>query len=464
MAGTYRSPHPIEPFRIKMVEPLVMSSRADRERWIREAGYNVFALKSAQIMIDLLTDSGTGAMSDAQWAEIMRGDEAYAGSRSFDRLAEAVHDIFGFPHFLPTHQGRAAENLLFSSVVGPHDVVPSNQHFDTTEANIHAMGGDPVDLVIDEGRDPTSRHPFKGNIDLRKVKQLIEAVGPERVPLGMITITNNAGGGQPVQPDNLAAYGDLLHQHGIPLFIDACRFAENAWFVSQRDAAYAGLPPIEIARRTFAIADGCTMSAKKDGLANIGGFVAMRDDALYERIRRKLIRIEGFPTYGGLAGRDLAAIARGLYEALDPAYLAYRTGQIAYLVDGLEAAGVPVVVPPGGHAAFVDAAALLPHLDRSHLPGQALVVELYLSAGIRSVELGTVAFARRAPDSGQWIYPELELVRLAVPRRTYSQSHLDYVIDSLVSVAAQPECVRPMRYTYEPPELRHFTAQFEPIG
>jgi tryptophanase len=456
--------HPIEPFKIKSVEPISISTRAQREEWIREAGYNVFNLVSAQLTIDFLTDSGTGAMSDGQWAEMMRGDESYAGSRSFAQLADAIDDIFGFPHFVPTHQGRAAENLLFSLMVEPGDVVPSNQHFDTTEANVAASGGDPVNLVIAEGLDPANRHMFKGNIDLERVEALIREVGVDRVPLGMITISNNAGGGQPVSLENLRAYREVLSRHGIPLFIDACRYAENAWFVRQREPGYGDRAPIEIARETFELADGCTMSAKKDGLANIGGFLAMRDEALYQRVRRKLIRIEGFPTYGGLAGRDLAAVARGLYEALEPDYLAYRTGQVAYLVEGLAARGVPVVLPPGGHAAFVDAAALLHHLDRSELPGQALAVELYCAAGVRAVELGTVAFGRRDPETGEWSYPDLDLVRLAVPRRVYTQSHLDYVIEALAEIAARPETVPGMRFAYEPPELRHFTARFEPIA
>ncbi len=455
--------HPIEPFKIKSVEPISLSSRAQREVWLREAAYNVFNLKSGQILIDLLTDSGTGAMSDSQWGELMQGDEAYAGSKSFDRLADAVHDIFGFPLFVPTHQGRAAENILFSLTVKPGDVVPSNQHFDTTEANIVAAGGEPVNLVIAEAMQARLRHPFKGNIDVAAVRDLIDRVGPERIPLAMITISNNAGGGQPVSLANLAEYRELLHRHGIPLFIDACRFAENAWFIREREPGHSHQAPIEIARATFALADGCTMSAKKDGLANIGGFLAMRDAELFERVRRQLIRTEGFPTYGGLAGRDLAAIARGLYEALTPEYLAYRIGQTAYLVESLDRAGVPVVLPPGGHAAFIDAGALLPHLDRSELPGQALTVELYLAAGIRAVELGTVAFGHRTADGG-WIYPDLDLVRLAIPRRVYTQSHLDYVVAALAEIAAHPESVRGMRIVYEPAELRHFTARFEPIG
>ncbi len=453
--------HPVEPFKIKAVEPIRRSSRAEREVWLREAGYNVFNLKSGQILIDLLTDSGTGAMSDAQWAELMQGDEAYAGSKSFDRLADAIRDIFGFPLFVPTHQGRAAENILFSLTVRPGDIVPSNQHFDTTEANIVAAGGEPVNLVIPEAMQTRSRHPFKGNIDLAALQGLIDSVGRDRIPLGMITISNNAGGGQPVSLANLAEYSEILHRHGIPLFIDACRFAENSWFIHQREPAHGHESPIEIARATFALADGCTMSAKKDGLANIGGFLAMRERDLYERVRRLLIRTEGFPTYGGLAGRDLAAIARGLYEALDPDYLAYRVGQTAYLVESLDTVGVPVVLPPGGHAAFVDAGALLPHLDRSLLPGQALTVELYLAAGIRAVELGTVAFARRGPD-GNWIYPDRDLVRLAIPRRVYTQAHLDYVVGALAEIAAHPEEVRGMRMVHEPAELRHFTARFEP--
>ncbi len=457
------SHHPFEPFKIKTIEPISLSTKAQREKWIRDAHYNVFNLKSGQLVLDFLTDSGTGAMSDAQWGELLQGDESYAGSKSFDLLSSAIGDIFGFPHFVPTHQGRAAENILFSLTVSDGDVVPSNQHFDTTYANISAAGGNPVDLVVDEAHDPAAQLPFKGNIDCRKVEALIAEIGVERIPLGMLTISNNAGGGQPVSLANIQEYRDVLSGHGIPLFIDACRFAENSWFITQREEGYADLSPVEVARRTFALADGCTMSAKKDGLANIGGFLATRDPELFARIKSKLIRIEGFPSYGGLAGRDLAAISRGLYEALNPEYLAYRTGQVAYLVESLAAAGVPVVLPPGGHAAFIDAASLLPHLDRSELPGQALSVELYIAAGIRGVELGTVAFASRDEESGEWIYPALDLVRLAIPRRVYTQSHLDYVVEALAEIAADPERVSGMRFTFEPAELRHFTARFEPL-
>jgi len=455
--------HPPEPFRIKSVESIRLIDRAARQDAIQKAGYNLFALRAEDVFIDFLTDSGTGAMSQEQWAAIMRGDESYAGARSFERLAEAMQKIFGFKFFVPTHQGRAAENILTALYVKPGQYVTSNMHFDTTDANIRARGGRPVNLVIDEAKDPTNRYPFKGNIDIHKLRTFIEQVGPENVPLGMITITNNAGGGQPVSLSNLRELAAVYREYGIPFFIDACRFAENAYFIKQREAGYADKSTLEIAREIFALADGATMSAKKDAIVNIGGFLAMNDQALYQRACNELILREGFPTYGGLAGRDLDALAVGLWEGLDEAYLAYRLGQTAYLAGRLLEAGIPIVEPPGGHAVYLDAGRLFPHLPQSNFPGQALAVELYLEGGIRTVEIGSVMFAYSDPESGKMVYPQLELVRLAIPRRVYTQSHLDYVVATIQKIAARRGQVRGYRFTYAPELLRHFTARFEPI-
>ncbi len=455
--------HPPEPFRIKSVESIRLIDRAARQEAIQKAGYNLFALRAEDVFIDFLTDSGTGAMSQEQWAAIMRGDESYAGARSFERLAEAMQKIFGFKFFVPTHQGRAAENILTALYVKPGQYVTSNMHFDTTDANIRARGGRPVNLVIDEAKDPTNRYPFKGNIDIHKLRTFIEQVGPENVPMGMITITNNAGGGQPVSLSNLREVAAVYREYGIPFFIDACRFAENAYFIKQREAGYADKSTLEIAREIFALADGATMSAKKDAIVNIGGFLAMNDQALYQRACNELILREGFPTYGGLAGRDLDALAVGLWEGLDEAYLAYRLGQTAYLAGRLLEAGIPIVEPPGGHAVYLDAGRLFPHLPQSNFPGQALAVELYLEGGIRTVEIGSVMFAYSDPESGKMVYPQLELVRLAIPRRVYTQSHLDYVVATIQKIAARRGQVRGYRFTYAPELLRHFTARFEPI-
>lgn len=452
----------IEPFRIKSVEPIHLTTREEREERLRAAAYNVFLLASDDVLIDLLTDSGTSAMSAAQWGAIMRGDESYAGSPSFYRFEAAIQDIFGFRHVLPTHQGRAAERLLFSVMCKAGDVVPNNTHFDTTRANVEFTGAEARDLVIPEGRQPATAHPFKGNMDVGRLRALIKEVGRERIPLCLITITNNSGGGQPVSLANIREVSTLCREHGIPFYIDACRFAENAWFIKLREAGQQHRTPIEIAREIFSLADGCTMSAKKDGLANIGGFLATNDAALAERERNLLILTEGFPTYGGLAGRDLDAIAVGLHEALDEDYLLYRITSTTYLGEHVSRAGVPIVQPPGGHAVYIDAGAFFPHIKPLDLPGQALVVELYREAGIRAVEIGTVMFGRRDPATGAETPGPMELVRLAIPRRVYTQSHIDYVVEAVINVWQRRDSVRGYRFTEQAPYLRHFTARFEP--
>ena len=453
----------IEPFKIKSVEPIRLTTREEREARLAEAHYNVFLLRAEDVVIDLLTDSGTAAMSSEQWAAVMRGDEAYAGSRSWYRFREAVQDIFGFRHVLPTHQGRAAERILFSTMCKPGDVVPSNTHFDTTRANVEFTGAEAVDLVIPEGRVPAVWHPFKGNMDVERLRALIAEVGRERIPLCMLTVTNNSGGGQPVSMANVRAVSAVCREHGIPLYIDACRFAENAWFIKQREEGYADRTPLEIARELFSYADGCTMSAKKDGMANIGGFLGTNDDLLAAQEEELLILTEGFPTYGGLAGRDLDAIAVGLREALDEDYLRYRITSTTYLGEHIARAGVPIVQPPGGHAVYLDAAAFLPHVPPLELPGQALVVELYREAGIRAVEIGTVMFGRRDPETGEEHPGPMELVRLAIPRRVYTQSHVDYVVEAILAVYARREAVRGLRITEQQRFLRHFTAHFAPL-
>jgi len=455
--------HPPEPFRIKMVEPIRLISAEERADALKKAGYNVFALPAEDVFIDLLTDSGTGSMSQNQWAAMMTGDESYAGARSYFRLADAMKQIFGFEYFVPTHQGRAAENILTGLLVKPGLSIPSNMHFDTTEGNIRARGGRPVNLVADIAFDPTAQHPFKGNMDINKLRKFIREVGAENIPFGSITITNNAGGGQPVSLENIRAVSAVYREHNIPFFIDACRFAENSYFIKLREPGYENKSVAEIAREIFSLADGAWMSAKKDALVNMGGFLAVRDPELYQQICNELIMREGFVTYGGLSGRDLDALAVGLWEGMDEAYLAYRLGQTAYLMEGLHAVGVPTIEPAGGHAVYVDAGRLLPHIPHGEFPGQALSAALYLEGGIRGVEIGSVMFAYPDPDSGEMIYPKLELVRLAIPRRMYTQSHMDYVIETLGSLTKKATALRGYRITYAARFMRHFTARFEPL-
>jgi tryptophanase len=451
----------IEPFRIHSVEPLRMTNREERVEKLAAAGYNLFRLHSEDVLIDLLTDSGTGAMSAEQWAGIQRGNESYAGAPSFYRFLHAVTELFPFRHVLPTHQGRAAEKILFTVVGGPGKVVPNNTHFDTTRANVEFSGAEALDLPTVAGRDATSRQPFKGNLDVEALERLLIERGDD-VPLVMVTVTNNAGGGQPVSLANLRAVREVCERYGKPLFLDACRFAENAWFIKTREPGYADIGVPDIVREMASLADGMTMSAKKDPLANIGGWLAMDDDALAEQCRTLEILTEGFPTYGGLAGRDLEAIAQGLTECVQEDYLQYRVRSTAYLGEALEAAGVPVVVPFGGSAVFLDARALLPHIPPLQYPGQALACALYVEGGIRACEIGTVMFGRR-PDGSEEA-AAADLVRLAIPRRTYTQSHIDYTIEVLRRVAERSATLRGLTIVEEPPRLRHFTAGFAPLG
>ncbi len=451
----------IEPFRIHSVEPLRMTTEAERRDALAAAGYNLFALRAEDVLIDLLTDSGTGAMSSEQWAGIQRGDEAYAGSPSWFRFEAAVKELFPFPHVIPTHQGRAAEKILMAAIGGPGKGVPNNTHFDTTRANVEAVGAEAVDLVIPEGLDPALEHPFKGNMDLARLEALLRERAQD-VPAVFMTITNNSGGGQPVALENLRGVRALCDRYRVPLMLDACRFAENAWFIRERESGHGERDVADIVRDIAALADGMTMSAKKDGLANIGGWLAVRDDELAARCRNLLILTEGFPTYGGLAGRDLDAIAQGLKEVVEHDYLRYRVRSTWYLGEGLHRAGVPVMRPVGGHAVYLDARRLLPHVPPLEYPGQALAVALYEAGGIRSCEIGTVMFGRH-PD-GSETPAALDLVRLAIPRRTYTQSHVDYVIEVCDEVAERAGGLRGYRITQEPPALRHFTARFEPLA
>ena len=453
----------IEPFKIKSVEPIRFTTREERERILAEAGYNLFNIHSEDVLIDLLTDSGTAAMSAKQWAGIMEGDEAYAGSRSFYRFERVIKEITRFRHIIPTHQGRAAERILFGIVGGEGKTIPNNTHFDTTRANIEMSGSEAVDLPVSEGRIPSLVADFKGNMDLKALEILIQQVGPDHIPLCMLTVTNNSNGGQPVSMENIRKTAELCHAHDIPLFLDACRFAENAYFIKLREAGYKDRPVTEIVREMFSYADGCTMSAKKDALVNIGGFLAVNDDALAQKARNILVVTEGFPTYGGLAGHDLEAIAQGLEEILDEHYLKYRIRMVAYAGDHLTHGGVPIVQPPGGHAIYIDAKAFLPHIPPHQYPGQALACEIYLQGGIRTCEIGSVMFGKTDPDSGEFKAAGMELVRLAFPRRVYTQSHMDYVLECIGEISEKRETLRGMKIVWEPEMLRHFTARFKPL-
>jgi tryptophanase len=450
----------IEPFRIKSVETWKFTTRDERVAALARAHDNVFKLAAEDVLIDLLTDSGTGAMSSAQWGALINSDESYAGSRSFYRFERVVRELTGFTHIIPTHQGRAAERILFHTTLHPGQIVPNNNHFDTTRANIEVEEAEARDLVIAEGRQPSVLHPFKGNIDLAALEALLEHHG-DRVPLVMVTVTNNSGGGQPVSLSNLRGVRALCDRYKKPFFLDACRFAENAWFIKQREEGQADRSPKEIAGEMFSLADGCTMSAKKDGLANIGGFLAMNSDEWAEQCRNLLILTEGFPTYGGLAGYDLEAIARGLEEVVEEPYLRYRIRSTAYLAEKIAAAGVPIIQPPGGHAVYIDARSMLPHIPPLQYPGIALLNALYVEAGVRGVEIGTVMFGRQ-PD-GSERPADMDLVRLAIPRRVYTQSHIDYVAEAVIYVANMRERLRGYRIASAPTRLRHFTAAFDPI-
>jgi tyrosine phenol-lyase len=444
----------IEPFRIKSVEPIRGTSREDRQKRIEAAGYNLFLVPSEDILIDLLTDSGTSAMSTEQWAAMMRGDESYAGSPSYTRFRDSVQAIFGFRNVIPAHQGRAAERILFNVMCKKGDIVPNNTHFDTTRANCEFVGAIALDLPVPEAKEPAFLHPFKGNMDTAQLSALIEKEGAKRIPLVMLTVTNNSGGGQPVSMANIREVKQICHKHGIPLYIDACRFAENAYFIKLREPGYADKAPREIAREMFSYADGCTMSAKKDGLANIGGFLCTNNDILAQQERDLLILTEGFPTYGGLAGRDLEAIAVGLNEALAEDYLHYRIASTAFLGNHIAKEGVPIVQPPGGHAIYIDARAFLPHVPVSQFPGVALAVELYLEGGIRCVEIGSLMFGENA---------RMDLVRLAIPRRVYTQSHIEYVVEIILDVWRRREQIPGYELVHQAPFLRHFTARLKPL-
>lgn len=451
----------IEPFRIHSVEEIAITDRSQREAALERVRYNLFGLHADEVTIDLLTDSGTGAMSSKQWAGMMVGDESYAGSRSFYKFKSAVELLTGMSEVIPTHQGRAAERILFTEMVTAGDVVPNNTHFDTTRANVEYQGAEARDIVIEEGLDPDSTHPFKGDVDLRRLEEIL-ADPDVRVPLVMVTVTNNSGGGQPVSMGNLRAVSEICAAHQVPFFLDACRFAENSWFVKIREDGYADRTPLEIAQEMFSLADGCTFSAKKDGLANIGGFLAMRDPELAERCRNLLILTEGFPTYGGLAGYDLEAIAQGLVEVVDEDYLRYRIRSTAYLAEKINDAGVPTVQPPGGHAVYIDAKRLLSHIAPNQYPAQAFAVEIYRSGGVRGVEIGSVMFGKVAEDGSESAAP-MELVRLAIPRRTYTQSHIDYVAEVVIDAASSGPSIPGYRIVEQAPWLRHFTAAFEPL-
>jgi len=452
----------IEPFKIKSVEPIRFTTREEREKLLKEAGYNPFLLHADDVLIDLLTDSGTSAMSSEQWAGIMRGDESYAGSKSFYNFEDAVKKITAMKFVIPTHQGRAAEKILFSIVGGPGKYFPNNTHFDTTRANIEFTGSEAVDLLNETGKHPEIRADFKGNMDTEKLESFIKEKGKENIPLCMITITNNSGGGQPVSMQNIREVKKILQRYSIPLFIDACRFAENVYFIKKREKGYSDKSALEIAQEIFSYADGVTMSAKKDGLANIGGFLAMNDENLALLCRNLLIVTEGFPTYGGLAGRDLEAVAQGLAEILDEHYLQYRIRSVEYLGEKLIAAGIPIIEPPGGHAIYIDAKRFLPDIPPEQFPGQSIVCELYIEGGIRGVEIGSLMFGKY-DESGRLIPPPMELVRLAIPRRVYTQSHIDYVSEVVIEVFRKRDKLKGYEIIYEAPILRHFTARFQAL-
>ena len=452
----------IEPFRIKVVEPIALTSRADRDAFLRAADWNLFGLHADQVTFDLLTDSGTSAMSAAQWGAMMVGDESYAGSRSFHRFEAVVRDLTGYRHVIPTHQGRAAERILFAITVAPGMIVPSNNHFDTTRANIEHDRGEARDLVVAEGTDTALVAPFKGNVDLARLEALCHAER-SRIPLGMMTLTNNTGGGQPASLENIRGCSEILRRHGIPFILDACRFAENAYLIKLREPGQAERSVRDIAREVFRLADGCIFSGKKDGLVNMGGFLAINDEALAAQARNLLILTEGFPTYGGCAARDLEALAVGLEEVLDEAYLEYRLASVRYLAEGLNRSGIPTVQPPGGHAVFIDAKRLLPRIPPARFPGQALACELYVEGGIRSCEIGSVMFGRAEPG-GAFAPAPLELVRLAMPRRVYTQSHVDRILEICAAVGARAGELRGVEMVWAPPFLRHFTAKFRPLS
>jgi tryptophanase len=452
----------VEPFRIKVVEPLAVTTRQEREQYLERAAYNLFTLPAEFVTYDLLTDSGTSAMSAAQWGSVMVGDESYAGSRSFYKFERTVRDLTGFRHVIPTHQGRAAERILFQIAVKPGSIVPSNSHFDTTRANIEYGGGEALDLVTAESSDTASMDPFKGNIDLDRLEEVCRR-RRERIPLGMLTITNNTGGGQPVSLENIKGCSRVLRSHGIPFLLDACRFAENAYLIKLREPGQEHRSVSSIAREIFRLADGCTFSGKKDGLVNMGGFLALNDDQLASEARNLLILTEGFPTYGGCAARDLEALAVGLEEVLDEAYLRYRLASVKYLAEGLNRIGIPTVQPPGGHAVFIDARRLLPHIPPERFPGQALACELYLAGGIRSCEIGSVMFGKH-DGNGTFVPARAELVRLALPRRVYTQSHVDRIIEIGAEVVGRAGELPGFEMTHRPPYLRHFTAKFRPLA
>ena len=453
----------IEPFKIKTVEPIQFTTVGEREHILRKAGYNPFMIRAEDVLIDLLTDSGTSAMSAAQWARMMEGDESYAGARSFFRFEKIAKEITGFKHIIPTHQGRAAENILFSIVGGNGKLVPNNTHFDTTRANVEFSGAEAKDFLVEVGKNPEAIADFKGNMDVAALERFIQERGAENIPVIMITVTNNAGGGQPVSMENIRETKSVASKYGIPLFIDACRFAENAFFIKKREKGYQNKPIKEIVQEMFSYADGCTMSAKKDALVNIGGFLGMKDDDLARKARNLLVVTEGFPTYGGLAGRDLEAVAQGLIEVLDENYLTYRIRSVEYLGERLTEAGVPILQPPGGHAIYLDAKRFVPHIPAHQFPGQAVVCELYRWGGIRSVEIGSVMFGKTDPATGRFLPAAMELVRLAIPRRVYTQSHIDYVMEVVIEVFGSRSRLRGFRIVEEPPILRHFTARFEPL-